>query len=272
MVKMKKEEVRIELTVTSALDLMSLGTEEVVDLEHAPYKEFIVSFPSEKIDEEKFDDIVGSVTRSNREFASKLSRKEKMALIKDYNDCNIDILVKVSPNTIVVGTKEWFLKLDTNSSVFSLEKKVDGIDIEIEFVTNNEKLQLDYNESEEFRKGLTHYMFGVLGLISFMQSDKMNVIEPSTRLQLDDSKKKKGKSKNKKTYIYKKKYVIDDSATKDIKDSSREYNRKVDQWMRRGHFRKYKNGKKIWIDSKVCRANGSVDNPIAQEYKITKIK
>ena len=181
-------------------------------------------------------------------------------------------MTKVQPNRLVVGTKEWYLALETSSPVFSLEKEVEGVEIGVDFVTNNKGLERDYDTSEEFRKGLMHYMFGVLGLISFMQSDKMSTLEPKTRLQLDDSKKKKkSKNKNKKTYIYKKKYVIDDIVTKDLKESSREYNRRVDQWMRRGHWRNYKSGKKVWIEEKIYKAKDTVDKPISQEYKITKV-
>ena len=269
-----KEEVRIELTATSALDLMSLGTKDMVDLEHPPYKEFMVSFPSEKIDVEEFEKMMSEVGEDKMSYMSKLSKKEKMELIKDYNNNAVEIMAKVEPNRLVVGTREWHFTLNTSNPVFSLEKEVAGVDIELDFSTINKSIEDDYNNSEVFRKGLMHYLFGVIGLISFMQSDKMNVIEPTTRLQLDDSKKKKkSKNKNKKTYIYKKKYVIDDTATKGAEEvTSREYNRKVDQWIRRGHWRESKNGKRTWIEQKVCKARATVDKTVSQEYKITKIK
>lgn len=266
------QEVRIELTVTSAKDLMTLGTKSMVDLEHPPYREFIVDFPSEKIDEKEFERMIGSLSNKDAKLAN-LSRKDKLELIEDYNNNSVEIHTKIDNNSVVVGTKEWYLKLYTSSPVFSLEKEVEGIYTDIDFVTKNENIQRDFDNLEEFRKGLMHYMFGVLGLVHFMQSDKMRV-EPSTRLMLDDSKKKKkSKSKNKKTYIYKKKYMINSSDVDVVRESKRDYERRVDQWVRRAHWKTTRSGNKVWIEEKVCKARTSVDSgKVSQEYKITKIK
>lgn len=271
-----KTEVKIELTAKASVDIMNMGTREIIDLNHPPYEEFSVVFGTEKISEDYIEKIIRENKVKNiAKDLKELSDKEIKALIKNYNTSeDIEAVVKVESKKVTVKVSDWSLILNTNSPVFHLKEKVDGIDISIDFETINKELELKYNQSEQLRNSMMTYMFGVLGLISFMQGDKETILKPRTKLQIEGSKKKgKGKNKSNKTYIYKKRYVIDDSIIEQLaKSSEREYHRKVDQWIRRGHWTTLRNGKRVWREPQICNAKESTGNKRVKEYKITTVK
>lgn len=271
-----KTEVKIELTAKASVDIMNMGTREIIDLNHPPYEEFSVVFGTEKISEDYIETAIRNNTNTEIvEMFKGYSDKEIDAFMNYYNnDRDIEVVVKVEPNKVIIKVLDWSLILNTNSPVFHLKEKIEGIDISVDFETTNKELEIKYNQSEQLRTSMMTYMFGVLGLISFMQGDKETILKPRTKLQIEGSKKKgKGKNKSNKTYIYKKRYVIDDSIMEQLaKSSEREYHRKVDQWIRRGHWTTLRNGKRVWREPQICNAKESTGNKRVKEYKITTVK
>lgn len=104
----------------------------------------------------------------------------------------------------------------------------------------------------------------ILGIIEYLNSpreviSKREVREPKTSKKSNKSKK----GKNKKTYIHKCYYSID----KVESTNKRKYERHAESWATRGHWRKYSNGKVVWIKEHV-RGKGKVSS---KSYKINKL-
>lgn len=81
-----------------------------------------------------------------------------------------------------------------------------------------------------------------------------------------------GKKKTKKTsnesstnYIHTKKYCFTSQLEKNLNNKKRVYERNAGSWQVRGHFREYKEGKKVWIDSYI-KGKGKLKR---SNYKIT---
>lgn len=95
---------------------------------------------------------------------------------------------------------------------------------------------------------LVMYILESLVLINTLSTAK--VIKESSKKYIGLTSSKKGKSKDKKkgpkkVKIVRSFYISED----DFNDEStkREYNRTLESWKVRGHFRRYKNGKVVWI-------------------------
>ncbi|MGL5647135.1 MAG: hypothetical protein ACRDDY_04735 [Clostridium sp.] len=275
---MKKQETRIELTTQSFTDLMNLGGHAIVDLKHVPFNDFTMVLPSittdrmtdEKLEEnfEKFEKITGG----------NMTKKEKdefLASVREgmFNSrCTID--VNIDDNIITLqesGT--WTLQVTFNDIEFDLDDYENYSDAfkDISFKADNKQLEESFGENEEFTLVIMRNISLALGTISFLQSDKIDTVKSISKLNMIPSKKK-GK-KQSKTYIYKKRYILDDNSvgyiSRDVE--TRQYDRKTESWFSRGHWRTLKDGTKTWVKSSIKKAKEAVSN-VAKEYKITKVR
>lgn len=121
----------------------------------------------------------------------------------------------------------------------------------------------------------------VFGLFAFMTTTKSKVEPTRQKVSKNDSKNKKNNknksNKNKKKYIYN--YKIDNNFlntnkvinknVNDEKEGKREYH--LDSWYRRGHWRTYKSGKKVWIEAQFVHAHNIIKNNDNNVYRITKV-
>ena len=110
----------------------------------------------------------------------------------------------------------------------------------------------------------------------FVNNQKDVVIETSKRVEIKSNNKKKQKHKSKKTKLIRCIKIDVNKAKKVYQSNSednefkREYERHAQQWTRRGHYRKLKNGNVKWIEPQVIVAkNKPKDEYISKKvYKI----
>lgn len=283
---MKKQEVKIELTKQSFTDLMNIGGYCLVDLAHLPFDEFTIVHPSSAEEGITYDE----VEEMFEKFGSYLpeydgisdSEKEKVVkkLMSDMTSSKIEIDVAIADKTMTIAEGDtWKLIVTTKDFIYDsrhIEAHSDLLE-NIEFVSNNERIKNLFGVDKGLTRAILSNINLVLGLISFLQSDKETVVKPITKIDIKSKKNKKGKTISK-TYIYKKRYVLGDDLIINPSDSylryedhSRAYERKTESWFSRGHWRTLKDGTKTWVKASVKRAKNAVSN-ITKEYKITKIK
>ena len=96
--------------------------------------------------------------------------------------------------------------------------------------------------------------------------------EESTGIKVihnNKKKTKKGKIKKNPIYIKCTKLKLKMLSENDIKDlAKRSYGRRSLNWIVRGHWRNYKNGNRVWINSQVRGAAKRSEEDIVQEYVI----
>lgn len=284
---MKEERITIELTSKSMMDLQNIGLNAVVDLEHIPFTDFTLSLPRVKNEEEislesleqMYEKYCLQMNKSNI-FKNNKDKKEFFKSLKhDMENTSLILDISVKDREIVIVDKgSWSLVIGFNKDVINCKEMLKNQDnftntlINWDFKAETDTIEKIANTDEEFMKSLTFNIFLVLGIISFLQSKKKEVVKTRTRLEVKNPNKK-GKSKKKTTYIYNKTYIFEDKTVSedDIKDTTRTYQRHLESWTRRGHWRHYKNGKKKWIDKTTIHAKDSVTDPQRQSYKITKV-
>lgn len=284
---MKEEKITIELTSKSMIDLQNIGLDAVVDLEHIPFTDFDLLLPRVKNDKglslenlEKMYERYCLQLNKDSKFKNDKSKLEFLKSLKqDIENTPLILEVFLKDKEITIVDKgSWRLDIGFNSSIIDCKKMTESQEnftnaiVNWDFKAKSSTVEMFYNTDEDSMKSLVSNIFLVLGVVSFLQSEKKKVVKTRTRL---DVKKptKKGKSKKKTTYIYNKTYIFEDKTVSedDIKDTTRTYQRHLESWTRRGHWRHFKNGKKKWIDKTTIHAKDSVTNPQKQSYKITKV-
>ena len=116
---------------------------------------------------------------------------------------------------------------------------------------------------------ITKMFSSIIGLFNYINT--INLKEPivETKIFKNQSKKKKFNNKYIK-YISTKKYIISGDEDKKYKEIEKSYT--MESWSTRGHWRKYKNGKIVWIkahdnyrDKNILNCNINKNNKI---YKV----
>lgn len=133
-----------------------------------------------------------------------------------------------------------------------------------------ESIPLPIISLNDFAKNGVVFSFRVLNLITntlnYIQSPKAEVVISERKESMNTNKNKKVKtSKNRKTYIHKKIYKVLNVPEDYVK---RSYIRTAESWGVRGHWRHYKNGKKVWINSYIKGRKDKQEK--SKEYRITK--
>lgn len=136
------------------------------------------------------------------------------------------------------------------------------LDDDFEFTVFSKYLKI---LSREYRKKvILATILIVFDIFQYMTHKQDNVVQSNTDRSIKKKKKGKITSRNKKSNyvkIHSKKYTFDFTR----KPTERKYERHMESWTVRGHWRYYKNtGKKVWINGYI-KGNGNVEGKV---YKI----
>lgn len=223
---MQKEEIIFELSKKVADEMIerSLGETASVDLEHPAFKEFsiLVSHAS------MFEIESALKMMQNKGVKDLVKARQKLIDLKLKLDVKIhDMQVKIK---VSYKVREEAVILDCTFPVALFPMPVIN------------KSQLD--DQSEFR-AIQCYK---LVLFTLKQLDSTNY-EPVVNTKFLDApkgnkkKNKKGKKNKYVKYLVTKKYIIDSIKTE---PKEREYTKP--SWAVKGYWRKYKSGKKVWIE------------------------
>ena len=284
---MKEERITIELTSKSMMDLQNIGLDAVVDVEHIPFTDFTLSLPRVKKEDgislENLEKMYEKYCLQFNKDSKFKNNKNKLEFLKNlkHDIENTSLVLDVSfkdKEITIIDKGSWSLKVEFNNTIVDCKKITENQEnftstiVNWDFQPENSTIEKAFNSDEDLMKSLVFNVFLVLGVVSFLQSEKKEIVKTRTKLDVKKSTKK-GKSKKKTTYIYNKTYIFEDKTVSedDIKDTTRTYQRHLESWTRRGHWRHFKNGKKKWIDKTTIHAKDSVTDPQRQSYKITKV-
>lgn len=219
-----------------------------------PFDKFTISIPTTVFltEEQVYEDTMRN-TRERK--GAELNSKEiKLItkLAKDY--VNNDLRVNVDIEEDVAKVKINHVQQSKPIFVFN-------------FGIIEPKIEVEYNDfaTDEgaFSGKLIHL---ILNTLEYINKPKEEVVITEKREVKKSKKGKKNKRNGGKTYIYKKVYKVLDVVENKEK---RDYNRVAESWRVRGHWRKYKSGKKVWING-YSKGKGR-DTQDKKEYRITRI-
>ena len=271
-------------------DLISLGKKCDIDLNHIPFSNFTIKIFEDKnfkkdiinktIDiqlKRTIGDIELDPTKEAKLREEMASLIEDKLLESDINLINRQIDIDIKDNTVLIDYKNISkFKFVFNKMVFNVD---DELDVSLYILEKYKELS-----EEEIYQFSSNAIFLIFGMITFMTMTKENIKPTKKIINNTNKNKKKNKKKNKsnkKKYIYNYKIDYDflnsnsivRSNSNNIKGNKRAYH--LDSWYRRGHWRSYKSGKKVWIDQQFVYAHNKAvddndnDNNI---YRITKMK
>lgn len=242
----------------------------LIDLQYMPFTEFTLKVMHEITYElalavvtEEMGDNVDIFTRT----------KCASDLAKAYNNSSESINFKLTKDALYVNSKELTMKVFQKDG--TIEFNTDApVSCEVNILSKEildeiDKLNGDLNKQAYVNKICLDQMALLQCVIAiFNKENKYNIVEKETIKPIKKKNKssKKNKSKNI-TYIKHKditinKYIRD---TNTISQGDRKYERHTESWFQRGHWRRYKSGKKIWI--KEC-VKGGHNKKINKTYEI----
>lgn len=212
-----------------------------------PFKEFSITFPLSTLKSnsdslKEFEDELKSIPTLRKKLESFL--KENLTVLVKYNDDTIDLGVYDNRGALV----------------------------EIEIGQDKEE-----HKVIKQRHGKEASMSIVLCALTIMQGTIWHYTSPMTIKQATEIRENrisspiKGYNSPSKKYIYRTRYVFE-NAIRDITSEIREYHRKTESWMVKGHIRRYRDSdgniiKETYIKP-YKKGTGEVEK---KEYKITRI-
>lgn len=246
--------ITIELTTENTRGIIELDKAVGSQLDNLPFNKFAIQFPFAvfKSKNDIYDDLLQEQEIKHRlKFSNPMQQRNIKKQLEKQAEFYSSSLV-----TFHVEKKSGHVKIDIKD-VYShtlLSFKVMSF---MQFLPIIEE-----NNIHADGRFVAHSMLKVLNkTIEFFNSPKI-VKEVAETKELKAPGAYSPSSKKKKNYIYKTVYKF-----KNLNQAERIYNRVSEGWLVRGHWREYKNGNRIWIDS---YAKGTPDK-VAQEkaYKIT---
>ena len=281
---MKKEDIIIEVNNDVLSKIGTLSSKYELDLEHLSFKKFTINDVLEM--HYKNIDVLKDIKENSRNIFPNISEEKINATVKSLlKEKNISIKTEVEVNDKEVNIKSDFIDLTLVFKDYIFKPSDSFEDALLEIRLNEEKgnrYQETYKKcSNEYDNNLEmitvqtiHRVLGIL--IYFQLPNKVNFIEKSSRLEVKGkTNKKKSKANSKKIYLYKTTYKIKDidNELDEININTRTYNRKVNEWVARGHWRTLRDGRKIWIKQSIRKSKTPVNNAeiTSTNYKITSI-
>lgn len=230
------------------------GLDELNDmLEHMPYENFMINVPH-------------SLFQSTEQVEKDLRRELGVFNLPGYED-------KIKEWAEVYTASLSSLRIYNEATKVSFELINSGmIGEEIKlfaFVLPKDILPIPLVKYNEFAKDATNTSFMLSrllsGVIKALNNPEIIKLESKTRVpKVNKTVTKTTKSKGI-TYISTTKIEFDNIETSSITNNS--YNRVLQSWHVRGHFRKLKSGRKVWVSSYV---KGKKEDVQTSEYKISK--
>lgn len=227
----------------------------------APFRKFTLTFPNSVFvtQEQVMADVLETILKSKGTTNAVLSPKEKARLekmAKQYSEGICSLRVKCD-------------ETDTLQFSATLYDPMKSILMDYETTTECQIPLISKNEFSNTplvtANALTNL---IVGVIEYLNAPSKAIVSRDVKEPVasnEKKSKKSKKSKNKKTYIYKRYYVVDNIET----NSNRKYERHTESWISRGHWRTYKSGKRVWIKEQV---RGRGKNKVqTKEYKINKL-
>lgn len=262
-------------------ELIKLGQRCDVDLEHVPFQSFTISAPPEPviIDEpiqqfidDKVMEMYLFLDEKELEVYKEAVTRAVIGRLKNAAK-ELTIKVEINKNNIYMeNVGNYYANITMSKTKFNCEDRTIKANMNIH--TFNE----DDPESE-LNEVITNLLWFVFGILAFMTTTKEKV---TPTLKIGDNKpKKKKSSKNKSSskkrqvnYIYN--YRIDNNAFDNAKPKSKKQSEKraysLASWYRRGHWRNYQSGKKVWIEPQFVHPQNVKDSVKNATYRITKFK
>lgn len=142
------------------------------------------------------------------------------------------------------------------------------------FLLNHINEQLPTDRGDIARTSLMNTLLYLIIANEFVKNNSEVITETSKRVELPTKKKsnKKKKNQSKKTKVIR--YIkIDEVKVRRIREDyerqqREQYERHTSEWTKRGHYRTYKNGNKVWIKPTTCHAQGKIGERTQKIYKI----
>lgn len=208
-----------------------------------------------------FNDFTLNIIKDDKKERHNYIIKDKYIKVFE-GDKTLKINLKNNNITSCNNTNNKILSLlgDNKSAYNNLADFIESTDIFI----NNKNVTKDINNYDLLNSTCISHLNTLNSLFNYMLDNKIvkSIDKKENRIRNNNNKKKTKKV----TYITNTKYVIN-SDIRGLKESVNSYNRVVQAWDVRGHFRTLKGGKKVWINAYVKGDKESTEDKI---YKITK--
>ncbi|MBQ8998168.1 MAG: hypothetical protein IJ086_05695 [Clostridium sp.] len=271
---MKKENIVIEIGENIIQEISKLNYEYSLDLNYLSFNDFVIH-KDFKVDSSTIESIT-RVSHQYRNLVPHLSNKEIDALIKTITkdmSSGINTHVKRVDKTLEIRSDSIDFDLTFNDYIVPAEWMLSE-NYSLELVNASEKVSSLVKENVDYQKSILLTALEVVGLLIYLQlPNEVKNIQKSSKLEVSSKSNKKKSNSKKKIYLYKTTYRIIDVDLEKYCSNTRNYNRKIDEWAARGHWRTLKDGRKIWIKECIKRSKTPVNNPngnTSYNYKITK--
>lgn len=237
----------IELSEKVVIELMERSLVSI-DLEHLPFKDFSIKFPTYVFlsKEQVVEDILAELAR-RKERVDDTARESINLMASEYINADLTVSFRHDGTSYHVEIKDIH-----NGELFSF--------------TVNTLVYIPYILENKFTTNAPLFAVKIIKLINNLIQ---HILSPTETIYVTKRSEcivtSKGNKKVKKTYITKKNYVVKDIETSIHK---RDYNRIRESWGVRAHWRKYKTGKEIWVNSYTKGVKKESD---IKEYKVTKL-
>lgn len=267
-------------------ELVMLGNKCDVDLDHTPFKEFSIHLIPTK--EHRNELIKEMAKRYANKYVKdnnlQIDALKHLEVIKEFekniNNSNTDdnflseIDAEFTDKGLHLTQHDYDANILINKRKFNMSDSGLKFEIEVAYHENPDSSLFNYSLEKEIYNNVRL----VFGICAFLQTSKVEVPHTKKANFNTSNKNTKKKKRNKKTYLYNKIYKINENTLKDTLHSpsvssakgKRQYH--LSSWYQRGHWRTYKNGKKVWIEAQFKHPrNISEKKENTKTYKITKI-
>lgn len=260
--------ITIEISQKMMISLNKRYIKTNLDLEHIPFAHFRLQCNRSKEEEKSaYKQLLEAAKKEKVKITNEIKKtieEFSKGFVAEYTISENNITIKNRGSVTVYPFK------DTNNKILDFKRgkeitnfgdikiyNLDGKDITEEVIDNSNK--------EECAKDIIRNIITLNGIIQYLISDKKNVKVVTNRKPSPKTRNKNKKHNKKKnvTYITNKRYIIQVPKEENKK---REYNLTAASWPVRGHWRHYKNGKTVWIET--YTKHEDTKNNINKTYKV----
>lgn len=264
-----KEDIIIELSEKATLFAMDNKELVDIDFEHLPFRNFTFYYPmscvSGKITYKDLEEIAGYSGLTNVDPIRLNLIKKELLDRKSY------ITVNICDNKMYVSIQDY----DREPLIeFEITDEKLEPTITYNFLEHKKYSNVSmYNDAKKMQELALTTVVMVFNVIGFLARPKEQVVKTDSPLREGVGYRHKRvpyKSNKQIRYMTKKVYIVDDLEHYAEQRKNRQYNRQVDSWNVRGHWRQYKSGKRVWIEQSVRGRKDAKVKP--QTYKITNME
>lgn len=278
---MKKEDIVIELTDEVMFELSKLCFDYELDLAHLPFKTFKVKKVYKDVDKYFDENYNSNVLKKCRELAEENGSMSDASFNRIINNIKKSILSGVLTSVEIID-KTFYIQSEVGDVRLTFKDYVLPANwmytdsYSVHYSNENTEVKEYLNNNDDGLEAILRSVLEVVGVLIYLQMpNKTREVQKRTNLQIEGKSNKKKSSSKKKVYLYKTTYYIDGIDIECETKDTRNYNRKTDQWISRGHWRTLRNGRKIWIKESVKKSKVPVvkteNSNTSKEYKITKV-